>query len=139
MVWYEEGLRFRCTGCGRCCTGGPGYVWVTEQEIETMAAQMNLPLDLFYRRYIRRVGQRFSLIERKNGDCIFLRNGKECELYTARPEQCRTFPFWPLSLRSRDAWNQLAKDCEGVDHPEGDVYTAKEIQGILDGQQQPIV
>ena len=28
-AWYaEEGLAFECTGCGDCCTGAPGYVWV---------------------------------------------------------------------------------------------------------------
>ena len=27
--WYRDGLRFECTRCGACCTGAPGYVWVT--------------------------------------------------------------------------------------------------------------
>ena len=32
--WYKDGLRFQCTGCGDCCTGGPGYVWVNQAEID---------------------------------------------------------------------------------------------------------
>ena len=23
--WYQDGLQFRCTRCGNCCTGAPGY------------------------------------------------------------------------------------------------------------------
>ncbi|MFM7740581.1 MAG: YkgJ family cysteine cluster protein, partial [Planctomycetota bacterium] len=26
--WYKDGLRFQCSQCGDCCTGGAGYVWV---------------------------------------------------------------------------------------------------------------
>ncbi len=131
MVWYAEGLRFGCTGCGRCCTGAPGYVWVTEQEIQEMAHHIQLPIDLFYRRYVRRVGQRLSLIERRNGDCVFLRDGKLCEVYPQRPRQCRTFPFWPLALRDRQGWESLREDCEGIDHPDGKLYTAEEIERSL--------
>ena len=36
--WYAEGLKFQCTGCGDCCTGAPGYVWVNQAEIDALAA-----------------------------------------------------------------------------------------------------
>jgi hypothetical protein len=39
--WYKDGLRFTCTGCGDCCTGAPGYVWVNKEEIEALAAETN--------------------------------------------------------------------------------------------------
>ena len=32
--WYREGLRFECIRCGGCCTGFPGTVRVTNEEIE---------------------------------------------------------------------------------------------------------
>ena len=41
-VWYEQGLRFTCTTCGNCCTGGPGYVWVTDEEVDRLAAHLGL-------------------------------------------------------------------------------------------------
>lgn len=30
-----------------------------------------------------------------NGDCVFLRDGKQCTVYGARPLQCSTYPWWP--------------------------------------------
>ena len=40
--WYAGGLRFTCTGCGDCCTGAPGYVWVNQQEIDALMAEHDL-------------------------------------------------------------------------------------------------
>ena len=40
--WYKDGLKFKCTGCGDCCTGGEGYVWVNKQEIVALAAEVGV-------------------------------------------------------------------------------------------------
>ncbi len=112
--WYINGLHFKCTECGQCCTGAPGYVWVTEAEIQQMAHYLNLPLEEFFKRYIRRIGERLSLREHsKTYDCIFLKN-KKCQIYPVRPIQCRTFPWWPQNLKSKDDWQEAAKSCEGI-------------------------
>ncbi|MFN0065440.1 MAG: YkgJ family cysteine cluster protein [Chlamydiales bacterium] len=111
---YEKGLRFQCTECGKCCTGTPGYVWVSEKEIEEMTAFLGMDLPTFRKKYIRRIGQRYSLVESKiTYDCVFLKN-KKCQLYKARPIQCRTFPFWPQNVRSEEAWEETARECEGI-------------------------
>ena len=39
--WYQDGLQFSCTGCGNCCTGPAGYVWVSEEEIVRIAEFRN--------------------------------------------------------------------------------------------------
>lgn len=112
--WYKDGLRFSCTGCGKCCTGSPGYVWVNEKEIEEMASFLEISVKDFMKRYIRRVGSRFSLVELKpNHDCVFLKD-KKCGVYGARPTQCRTFPWWPQNLSSPNAWKEAARSCEGI-------------------------
>ncbi len=69
--WYKDGLKFKCTGCGDCCTGAPGYVWVNKEEIINLAAQVGLEPAEFESRYVRDVGVRKSLNEHKNGDCVF--------------------------------------------------------------------
>ena len=43
-VWFKKGLRFECTGCGDCCTGAPGFVWVNSEEIRGLAKAVECPL-----------------------------------------------------------------------------------------------
>lgn len=112
--WYQEGLRFQCTECGKCCTGSPGYVWVNKEEMEAIAQFLKISLKEFMLKYIRRVGQRYSLIEYKvTYDCVFLKN-KKCQIYGARPNQCRTYPWWPQNLSSPASWAETARTCEGI-------------------------
>lgn len=111
--WYAKGLRFECTGCGRCCTGGDGYVWVSKEEISRLAARMELGLDEFGRRFLRRVDSRYALVDGRGGDCVFL-VGKTCSVYEDRPAQCRAFPWWPATLVSPQAWERAAASCEGI-------------------------
>ena len=60
------------------------------------------------------MGQRISLLEsKKNYDCVFLKD-KKCQVYGARPTQCRTYPWWPHNLRSQQAWEETARTCEGI-------------------------
>lgn len=115
--WYSEGLHFKCTGCGKCCTGFPGYVWVDEEEIEKMAKHLDLTIDEFAKKYLRQIGDRISLKEyAPTYDCVFFKN-KQCTVYQVRPTQCRTYPFWNKNLTSPEIWEQVASDCEGIrDH-----------------------
>jgi Fe-S-cluster containining protein len=112
--WYRDGLKFACTGCGDCCTGAPGYVWVNQAEIETLAAAVGLDAEEFERQFVRTVGVRRSLIEFDNDDCVFFDNeSRGCRVYAARPRQCRMWPFWPSNVATLAAWQQTAERCPG--------------------------
>jgi hypothetical protein len=128
--WYASGLRFACTQCGDCCTGAPGYVWVTTEEIEALRSFLGLSLEAFGRRYLRWVEGRLSLIEKANGDCVFFERG--CQVYPARPGQCRTFPFWPENLARSDDWQAIGAECPGVGF--GRLYPPEEIEVLSRGQ-----
>jgi Fe-S-cluster containining protein len=117
LPWYKDGLRFQCTECGKCCTGSPGFVWVSEDEMAAMAAFLNISLELFKRKYVRRRGNHYALVEKKkqNGDydCIFLKD-KKCQVYQTRPTQCRTYPWWRENLATEQSWKDAAMECEGI-------------------------
>lgn len=128
-AWYSEGLRFECTQCGDCCTGAPGYVWVTQDEIAALAEQTGTDVSAFERKYVRKVGIRRSLREFPNGDCVFFdRQTRSCQVYHARPRQCRTWPFWESNLQSPGAWEQTAQACPGCNR--GQLHLVKEINGL---------
>ena len=115
--WYHEGLRFECTGCGDCCTGAPGYVWVDDEEIAVLAAAVGIELEDFVARYTRRVAGRTSLVEFSNGDCVFFDDAtRRCMVYDDRPRQCRTWPFWDSNLSSPAEWARTGRSCPGVDN-----------------------
>ena len=126
LSFSNSPIRFQCTECGACCTGAPGYVYIEEEEIERIATFLEVDVNTFKKQYTRRVGSRLSLIEKKNYDCIFLKE-KKCQLYQARPKQCRTFPFWP-HLMTDDGWEEAKKVCEGIGH--GPILSSEEIKKI---------
>lgn len=112
--WYSEGLRFKCTECGKCCTGGPGYAWVTKDEIKAIAEYLGLSIKAFGKKYLRYINGRYALLEKSDVfDCIFLKD-KRCQIYPVRPIQCRTYPWWKENISSPEAWKEAAKYCEGI-------------------------
>ena len=117
VPWYSQGLRFECVGCGKCCIGDPGNVWVNRAEIEAMAAALDMDPIMFEELHVHTVGRRKSLKERPDGDCILFDSAtNRCKLYAVRPRQCRTWPFWQSNIRTPDAWRQTCEDCPGAGH-----------------------
>lgn len=111
--WYRDGLSFTCTRCGSCCTGAPGFVWVDAEEVARLAEFRGESVDEFSRKFVRRVGQRFSLKEKPGGDCIFWAKDSGCTVYPARPVQCQTWPFWPENVATPEAWEHVTEICPG--------------------------
>lgn len=125
--WYREGLAFECTGCGDCCSGAPGFVWVDESEIAALAIEMEMSVDAFEHKFVRQVGIEKSLVEYPDGDCIFLHpDTRKCTVYAARPTQCRTWPFWSSNLRRKSDWKQTCEICPGSG--KGKLYALSEIE-----------
>ncbi len=128
--WYDRGLAFGCKGCGHCCSGPGGYVWVTEGEIKALAKALEMTAADFGKRYVRQAGLRLALVDGPGGDCVFLNDHKHCKLYAARPLQCRTYPWWPELVRSRKAWNAEKRHCPGIGT--GVTHAARVIQGAVE-------
>ena len=115
--FFEEGLNFSCTKCSRCCTGEPGYVFLSIYDIQKLSAFFNCSDNEFLLSYCRPVtlstSERvFSLKETPSFECILWNNG--CKAYEARPIQCISYPFWPKLLNSEKSWNDEKKLCKGI-------------------------
>jgi len=126
--WFAQGLKFQCTGCGKCCTGAPGYVFLSSVDLEHLANHLSLDVATFKKKYTVQVDDRIALIDLPGSyDCIFLTN-RRCSIYEARPIQCRTFPWWISNLRDPADWEEASKRCEGINHPEAPVVPSLEIE-----------
>jgi Fe-S-cluster containining protein len=105
---------------------------VTRPEIEIIAGFLKMTVGQLRQEYLKRVGLRTTIIEHHaTKDCIFLQagaGGKKCVIYSVRPSQCRSWPFWPDNLRSANAWNEAARKCPGINR--GRLYSFEEIEEI---------
>ena len=125
--WYQNGLKFKCTQCGNCCTGAPGVVWVDDDEVVAIAEHLDKPIGEIRLFHTRPVRGRVSLTEFANGDCTFFDpETRGCKVYPVRPKQCRTWPFWNSNLETPDDWQETCKECPGAGV--GDFVPLEEIQ-----------
>ena len=125
----DEGLRFECTGCGKCCTnrGDYAFVYVNEEETEALADLLGLTVRSFCKRYTFVDEDGWRQLSFTSERCIFLdpaTNG--CRVYAARPTQCRTFPFWRNMIEGGQWTEEARKLCEGVG--QGRLYTIEEVE-----------
>jgi uncharacterized protein len=157
--WFADGLQFTCSQCGNCCSGPPGFVWVTREEIGRVAEFLEISPAEVVEKYCRKIGGRFSLKERKHPrhggyDCIFVKEipaegsksgklsaGKVehtrriCSIYSVRPLQCRTWPFWTGNLSSKRAWESASKRCPGMN--QGELFDRARIEKLRDAEDWP--
>jgi len=106
-------FRFQCQpGCTNCCTQ-TGHVYVTDEDIERIAAFLGLERRKFESRYVYRVKNRARLTVPAAHSCHFLMDGG-CSIHAVKPLQCRVFPYWPENVPNRSSWKALRRYCPGV-------------------------
>lgn len=128
--FYHKGLQFECKQCSSCCRYEEGVVIINDREVDQIADFLNLQRGDFIAKYCKRVFAhnqvQLSLIEKSNLDCIFWDPQiKGCAIYSVRPIQCSTFPFWPSLLQSHQVWQKCSKDCPGMN--QGKLHSFEEI------------
>jgi len=125
----DNGLKFSCTGCGRCCQND-GVVWLDSDEFVDMTNLLQLSQNEMLDQYVdsimngwvklknkptppgdsSRSSSRSSSSSNDVGRCVFLADdGKTCSVYDARPVQCRSYPWWPKLVHNETTW--LAEAC----------------------------
>jgi Fe-S-cluster containining protein len=135
--WYSDGLNFTCTRCSRCCRHDSGYVFLSEADIHRLSRHFGIGRRQFVDAYCTGVDfgvtRRLSLKEQDNFDCVFWKDGG-CSVYTARPLQCRAYPFWPQNIDSPASWEDVQKECPGVGV--GERHDAEKIDEWLELRQK---
>ena len=135
-AWYAEGVRFACQpDCGKCCTrhGEYDYVYLEGDDVARLAAHFELSIPEFRKRWTKKDDDH-TILKMDGPDCPFL-EGTRCSVYGARPTQCGTFPFWPETMKSAKAWNELGTFCPGVG--KGDLIPLHVIREQLRGPKAP--
>ena len=130
-LFYEQGLRFECQGSGKCCTshGEFGFVFLTKEDRQRFAKYFNLTTTAFTKKYCDQTNGIWHLKEDKaNPDCMFL-SEKRCSVYHARPNQCRTWPFWPEVMNAKSWKSEVASFCPGVG--KGKLWSKAEIEAEM--------
>lgn len=138
-MFYNSGLCFQCQRCRYCCSSEPGYVFLSEKDIENASRVLGVSTEEFLSLYTRDVDYGLyylvSLKEKDNYDCIFLgENG--CSIYEGRPIQCRTYPFWPSIVESRENWESEKRSCPGIG--KGPIINKDTIEELLEKGRENI-
>jgi Fe-S-cluster containining protein len=111
---WSGGLKFSCTGCGKCCQN-EGEVWFDTDEFADLVTSLNLSAKDVLAIYVEEVKSGWVKLKSKRAKvgtdevaierCIFLSNdGKSCTIYENRPIQCRTYPYWPKLMDNVEEW-----------------------------------
>jgi Fe-S-cluster containining protein len=105
-----------CSKCkGNCCIGESGYIWLTFNEAKKIAQTLECELEEFMQKYIFKCGYKLSIKERPYDGgmaCIFFDlEERKCTIYSVRPAQCRSFPFWDYF---KNRINEVEQECPGI-------------------------
>ena len=128
--WFEDGLAFECTACGKCCRdhGEYAYVYVSDRDLMALARELKMTEEAFLERYCTQEDG-WTILRREGSACIFLNEKNQCDVYRARPKQCASWPFWVDNLKSRRVWEGPVKACcPGID--KGATTSADEVERI---------
>ncbi len=133
--FYADGLNFSCqAGCAACCKI-PGWVGITDEDAKKMAVILGIKLSRFLAKYTHRQEDKLRLNERHDHACAMLSaDNKHCLVHQARPQQCRTYPFWDEILVNEFVWILEQRTCPGIG--QGRLYSAEEIGHINQDEKQ---
>ena len=140
-AFYANGLNFSCKQCSTCCRYDPGFVFLSEKDLNNLTDALKMEKNKVINTYCRWVSDwkgdlTLSLKEKSNKDCIFWDNG--CSVYEVRPLQCITFPFWESILSTEEYWNINAQSCPGMNN--GQLHTEEDINSYIELRgSQPII
>ncbi len=131
-----QNLRFQCQECGKCCTGKDGYVLLTKEDIYRITDFLKINETEFFKVYTKWTHTNeedfLSLGDLPNDDCAFLKDN-HCQIYPARPLQCRVYPYWPRVIKSSYSWKNEKNYCPGIG--EGNLIDVEVVKEFIIAQR----
>ena len=91
-----------------------GHVRVDPDETAAIAAFLGIDEATLMRRFVQQDGR--TLKDGMGSRCVFLKDGPHvaCSIYPVRPQQCRTWPFWPEALADPELLASMRRTCPGI-------------------------
>ncbi|HTF89233.1 MAG TPA: YkgJ family cysteine cluster protein [Planctomycetota bacterium] len=135
-VWYSEGLRFSCTQCGNCCRNHGDYAFVnlSRRELEEIPRFLGISTEEFLALYCTKEPGHFPTLRMDTPQCPFLDGKSRCTIYSVRPMQCRTWPFWRSNLVQSTWEGAVNACCPGAGR--GELYSKSEIDERADATER---
>jgi len=104
---------FECKKCGTCCYG-QGGITLESQEVEQIAAFLEISREAFLRRYCEKRNGRVSIGTGPDGYCLFFDQEKQCLIHPVKPGPCSSWPFYPAILKDQTNWELAKEACPGI-------------------------
>jgi Fe-S-cluster containining protein len=116
--------------------GREGVVYLEPVDLERLGKALGLTArEVRYRFAGRDEDGELVLGRNEQGDCVFL-SRSQCSVYDARPIQCQSYPFLPLTdftpVESASWWRREKDHCPGIG--QGRFYSKKQIEAIARGK-----
>jgi hypothetical protein len=102
---------FICKKCGDCCKGFGG-TYVTADDIEKIAAYINMDTKKFISDCCLKSGSKLVLAQGADGYCVFWDD--LCTIHPVKPRMCRAWPFIESVLTDINNWRIMANSCRGI-------------------------
>ncbi len=107
-------------------------VYMTDAELAAIAQARGTSAEALQADYLEYDGEHWFIEVREGEHCPFL-EGDRCAVHSVKPQQCRTYPFWPEIVGLDETWRAEAPYCPGIG--QGPVYTASEIRALIRGRR----
>lgn len=118
--------KFACTQCGQCCRE-PGFVFFDESEQAAAGKLFNMSGEAFRERFLVETEIGWAVEVPDDSACVFLLDSV-CTIPSAKPRQCRTYPFWPEISGDFGRWLAEGRQCPGIG--QGRVYSESERRAL---------
>lgn len=139
---FRQGLRFKCTACGECCTRLRANLPLSSGDVRRISRYLRMSIRSFVEAYgvhvIDRVRDQGSVVDipsielrvPSTGVCVFLDRDRRCTIHEVKPAICARTPFVDYVANGRPTiWKEAVSYCPGIGL--GERYSPARVNRLL--------